>query len=206
MASPILDLTRLSESPYPSIIVPFHNEQDCVGCVYSGCVEPVESQRSCGQPQAMAAGVALAHGTIIVTMDGDLQKGPRGLGIVLATYGLSRLHRVLLDLLVVKNVASFAAKPLLCFAVLAAPLSMIGSAPASVGVPLANRPTLLLSTLLVVPGLHLLALSLRGEPMIFTRARQLRDYNVDSVYRFTQPATDAANAGTLPRRKVGIRS
>jgi hypothetical protein len=185
-------------------------------------------------------------------------------------YGLSRLHRVLLDLPVVGNVASFAAKPLLCFAILAAPLSMIGSAPGGgdmhavhnlgcgardyarrfldmvsifflikltkrplrffdaavpvtfalglllgswmvverllVGAPLANRPTLPRSTPLVLPGLHFLALSMLGAPMIFTRARQLRDYNVGSVRRFTQPATDAANAGTLPRRKVGIRS
>lgn len=72
--------------------------------------------------------------------------------------------------------------------------------------PLANRPALLLSTLLVVLGLHFLALGLLGELMIFTHARQLRDYNVESVFRFTKPATEAANTCTLAGRKVGIRS
>jgi glycosyltransferase involved in cell wall biosynthesis len=43
-------------------------------------------------------------------------------------YGLSRIYRVLLDLLVIKTVASFTARPLLWFSMLAMPLATIGLA------------------------------------------------------------------------------
>ena len=51
---------------------------------------------------------------------------------------------------------------------------------------LANRPALLLSSLLVVLGMQLFALGLLGELIIFTHARQIRDYQIDSVLRFRQ--------------------
>jgi glycosyltransferase involved in cell wall biosynthesis len=41
-------------------------------------------------------------------------------------YGLSRIYKVLLDLMVIKTVASFTARPLLWFAMLATPLALIG--------------------------------------------------------------------------------
>jgi hypothetical protein len=41
-------------------------------------------------------------------------------------YGLSRIYRVLLDLLVIKTVASFTARPLLWFSLLSAPLAAVG--------------------------------------------------------------------------------
>ena len=55
------------------------------------------------------------------------------------------------------------------------------------GQGLANRPALLLSSLLVVLGMQLFALGLLGELVIFTHARQIRDYQIDSVLRFRQP-------------------
>ena len=42
-------------------------------------------------------------------------------------YGLSRIYKVLLDLMVIKTLASFAARPLLWFTFLALPLFLIGS-------------------------------------------------------------------------------
>ncbi len=54
------------------------------------------------------------------------------------------------------------------------------------GVGLADRPALLLSSLLVVLGLELFALGLLGELIIFTHARQIRDYQIGSVIRFSQ--------------------
>ena len=42
-------------------------------------------------------------------------------------YGLSRVYKVLLDLMVIKTVASFTARPLLWFSLLAAPFAAIGS-------------------------------------------------------------------------------
>jgi hypothetical protein len=55
---------------------------------------------------------------------------------------------------------------------------------------LANRPALLLSSLLVVLGLQLLALGLLGELIIFTHARGLKDYQVDRVIEFPDDATE----------------
>ena len=49
----------------------------------------------------------------------------------------------------------------------------------------------LLSSLLVVLGLQLFALGLLGELIIFTHAKHLRDYQIDSVVRF-------GSAPTLP--------
>jgi glycosyltransferase involved in cell wall biosynthesis len=43
-------------------------------------------------------------------------------------YGLSRIYKVLLDLMVIKTVASFTSRPLLWFSILATPLVLIGSA------------------------------------------------------------------------------
>src|SRR5687767_3778352 len=43
-------------------------------------------------------------------------------------YGLSRIYKVLLDLMVIKTVASFTARPLLWFSMLATPLLVVGTA------------------------------------------------------------------------------
>jgi glycosyltransferase involved in cell wall biosynthesis len=43
-------------------------------------------------------------------------------------YGLSRIYKVLLDLMVIKTVASFTARPLLWFSMMATPLVILGSA------------------------------------------------------------------------------
>lgn len=42
-------------------------------------------------------------------------------------YGLSRVYKVLLDLMVIKTVASFTARPLLWFSIIAAPLAIAGT-------------------------------------------------------------------------------
>ncbi len=49
---------------------------------------------------------------------------------------------------------------------------------------LADRPALLLSSLLVVLGLQLFAIGLLGELIIFTHARELKDYQIDKVIEF----------------------
>jgi hypothetical protein len=47
--------------------------------------------------------------------------------------------------------------------------------------PLANRPALLLSSLLVVLGIQIFAIGLIGEIVIFTHARDLREYTVEKI-------------------------
>jgi hypothetical protein len=55
------------------------------------------------------------------------------------------------------------------------------------GQPLGDRPALLLSSLLVVLGLQLFAIGLLGELIIFTHARDIKDYQVAEVVRFSPP-------------------
>jgi glycosyltransferase involved in cell wall biosynthesis len=55
------------------------------------------------------------------------------------------------------------------------------------GEPLADRPALLLSSLMVVLGLQLFAIGLLGELIIFTHARDIKDYQVADVVRFSAP-------------------
>ncbi|HEU4625689.1 MAG TPA: glycosyltransferase [Steroidobacteraceae bacterium] len=50
--------------------------------------------------------------------------------------------------------------------------------------PLADRPALILSSLLVVMGLQLFALGLLGELIIFTHARELKDYKIDRIIEY----------------------
>ena len=98
------------------------------------------------------------------------------------------LHR-LLDIFTVFFLVRFTKKPLRFF-------GMIGSVTLAIGVvfvlylvierlfldvPLAARPALLLSSLLVVLGVQILALGLIGELIIFTHARELKEYTVDEI-------------------------
>ncbi len=53
-----------------------------------------------------------------------------------------------------------------------------------IGQGLADRPALLLSSLLVVLGLQLFALGLLGELIIFTHARAIKDYQIERVIQF----------------------
>lgn len=49
---------------------------------------------------------------------------------------------------------------------------------------LADRPALLLATLLVVLGMQIFALGLLGELIIFTHARDMKDYRVEEVIEY----------------------
>jgi hypothetical protein len=49
------------------------------------------------------------------------------------------------------------------------------------GVPLADRPALILSTLMVVLGLQIISVGLIGEIITFTYAKDLKDYKVDRL-------------------------
>jgi hypothetical protein len=61
---------------------------------------------------------------------------------------------------------------------------------------LGSRPALLLSSLLVVLGLQLFALGLLGELIIFTHAREMKDYKVDRIIEF--PPQEQAQATPAP--------
>jgi glycosyltransferase involved in cell wall biosynthesis len=100
-------------------------------------------------------------------------------------------HR-LLDVFAVFFLVRFTKKPLRFFGMVGASTLAIGTILVIYLVidrlvfqhALADRPALLLSSLLVVLGLQLFALGLLGELMIFTHARGMKDYQVDRVIEF----------------------
>lgn len=49
------------------------------------------------------------------------------------------------------------------------------------GVPLVDRPALILSTLMVVLGIQIISVGLIGEIIAFTYAKEVKDYRVDRI-------------------------
>ncbi len=99
---------------------------------------------------------------------------PRTLGR--SKYGLSRTLRVMLDLLTVKFLSGYATRPLQLFGLLGIALAVPGIVLVAVlgvqrvvfGVPLANRPIVLLAILLTVLGVQFVSIGLLGELMVRT--------------------------------------
>jgi hypothetical protein len=100
-------------------------------------------------------------------------------------------HRFL-DIFTVFFLVRFTKKPLRFFGMVGVVTFVIGAvlltylvgARLFFGVGLADRPALLLSSLLVVLGLQVFAIGLLGELVIFTHAKDMKDYQVDSVIEF----------------------
>lgn len=65
------------------------------------------------------------------------------------------------------------------------------------GTSLSDRPALLLSSLLAVLGMQLFALGLLGELIIFTHARDMKDYRIEQVVQYArEESTPAGTAAT----------
>lgn len=94
-----------------------------------------------------------------------------------------------LDILTIVFLVRFTKKPLRFFGMAGGVIFAIGSLfvfyvvveRLFFDVPLADRPALLLSSLLVVLGLQLFALGLIGELIIFTHARDMKEYTIDKI-------------------------
>ncbi len=71
------------------------------------------------------------------------------------------------------------------------------------GHPLADRPALLLSSLLAVLGLQLFAIGLLGELIIFTHARDIKDYQVERVVHFADAAEPTSPDAAPDHAAVG---
>jgi glycosyltransferase involved in cell wall biosynthesis len=98
------------------------------------------------------------------------------------------LHR-LLDIFTIFFLVRFTKKPLRFFGMIGSLTAVAGGIVVLylviqrlfLGMPLAERPALLLSSLLVVLGVQILGLGLIGELIIFTHARELKEYNVEKI-------------------------
>jgi glycosyltransferase involved in cell wall biosynthesis len=113
------------------------------------------------------------------------------------------VHRVL-DIFTVFFLVRFTKKPLRFFGMAGASTFVIGALlVAYLAIDrlvfqhaLADRPALLLSSLLVVLGMQLFALGLLGELIIFTHARDIKDYQIDEVIRYPEETVAGTRAAT----------
>ncbi len=146
----------------------------------------------------------------------DLQQSPRDR--YEGGYPLRDYVRRALDIFTVFFLVRFTKKPLRFFGMLGASTFAVGAVLVTwlaidrlvFRHPLADRPALLLSSLLVVLGMQLFALGLLGELIIFTHAREIKDYQIDTVTRYPQeapvleapPQTIATDADASARLEV----
>lgn len=94
-----------------------------------------------------------------------------------------------LDVFAVFFLVKFTKKPLRFFGAVGSTLCVVGGAYLLVLIvqrlfmaqPLADRPALLLSSLLVVLGIQVFGLGLLGELIIFSHARDLKEYRVERI-------------------------
>ena len=113
-------------------------------------------------------------------------------------YGPRDYMRGFLDIFTIFFLVRFTKKPLRFFGMIGVTVFAVGAALVAwivaerifFGQPLADRPALLLSTLLVVLGLQLFALGLLGELIIFTHAKAIKGYQVESVIQFSRTGSD----------------
>lgn len=104
-------------------------------------------------------------------------------------YGVKVYIQRLLDIFTVFFLTRFTKKPLRFFGMIGSFTTLIGGAfllyvvieRLFYDVALAGRPALLLSSLLVVLGLQLFALGLLGELIIFTHARDIKEYTIEKI-------------------------
>ena len=120
------------------------------------------------------------------------------------------LHRFL-DVLTVFFLVRFTKKPLRFFGTIGFIAAGIGGVATAIivvqrlffGQPLADRPALLLASLLVVLGVQTFALGLIGELIIFTHASGMKEYTIRRVIQATAPpAPPAADDEDVARQQA----
>jgi glycosyltransferase involved in cell wall biosynthesis len=124
-------------------------------------------------------------------------------------YGLGRTPRVLLDLVTVKFLTSFFTRPIHVFGVPGVFAATVGSLMTLYlgieriffGVPLADRPILLLAILLVLVGVQFIALGLLGEMLarLYHESQGKPVYVVREVLGMAQPPATIWGTGEPSR-------
>ncbi|MHC4813936.1 MAG: FemAB family XrtA/PEP-CTERM system-associated protein [Planctomycetota bacterium] len=127
------------------------------------------------------------------------ERGRRGF------YGVGVYIRRLLDITAVTFLTRFTQKPLRFFGMLGLLAMLVGLALCIEPVyskvihdkSIANRPLFFMGTILAAFGVQLIGFGLVGEIIIFTQARNIRDYQVDEVLEgaAAEPPGDVMNPG-----------
>lgn len=97
--------------------------------------------------------------------------------------------RRLLDILTIVFIVKFTKKPLRFFGLIGSftlgigilATLYLGVERLVLGVPLADRPSLVLAVLMIVMGFQMIAVGLIGELIIFTHAKDVKEYTVDRI-------------------------
>ena len=97
--------------------------------------------------------------------------------------------RRLLDLLTIFFLVKFTKKPLRFFGLVGSTLFALGAISTFYliierlffDIALADRPALFLSSLLIVLGIQIIAIGLIGEIIIFTHAKDIKEYKIDKI-------------------------
>ena len=155
----------------------------------------LEEVRIYGDQQRFLAVLADRQG--FVSREVDVEQSPKDR--FQGSYRLREYARAFLDLFSVFFLVRFTKKPLRFFGMWGVLTFAIGATTALILViqrlffdqALADRPALLLASLMIVLGLQLFALGLLGELIIFTHARDLKDYKIARVVSF--PAAPEAH-------------
>jgi glycosyltransferase involved in cell wall biosynthesis len=134
----------------------------------------------------------------------DLRQSPRDRRK--GGYSVAEYARRALDIFTVFFLVRFTKKPLRFFGMVGTTVFAAGALITGwlvldrllFGSSLAARPSLLLSSLLVVLGLQLFAVGLLGELIIFTHARELKDYQIDKIVEFPRHGPEKPYRGAAP--------
>jgi len=104
---------------------------------------------------------------------------------------LSLLARIgiALDIVALYLVLKFTKKPLRFFGAIGLPILLLGVVSCAAlaiarlvyGMPLADRPALVLAVLLVVLGIQIIALGLIGELVIFASGRRIKEHSIERI-------------------------
>ena len=105
------------------------------------------------------------------------------------TYAPGVYLRRMIDLLTVFFLIKFTKKPLRFFGLTGSAVLAAGAGITlylvitrlAFGVALSDRPLFLVGILFIVLGLQIFAIGLIGEIIIFTHAKELKEYNVDEI-------------------------
>ncbi len=117
----------------------------------------------------------------------DVPQSSNDLGIRIYRSGVY-LRRIL-DILTVFFLVKFTKKPLRFFGLIGSSTFVVGGVVLLYviierlffGVSLSDRPALLLSSLLVVLGVQIVAMGLIGELIIFTHAKDIKEYTIEKI-------------------------
>ena len=104
-------------------------------------------------------------------------------------YSVKLYFQRLTDILTIFFLAKFTKKPLRFFGLIGVVIFLLGGfwtlwlvvERIFMGVALADRPALVLASLLIVLGIQMLAVGLIGELIIFTHAKDMKEYTVSEI-------------------------